>query len=391
MARFLFVVPPLVGHINPTIGVGEELIERGHVVAWYGYKPILEGLLDRDLEIVTTESEIPESLIKQVEAQSKGLRGAHALKFFWEDFLSPLAHAMVPGVRRAVEKFKPDVIVADQQCVAGAHVALENGITWATSATTSAELVNPFKLFPKLKSWADDCLMSFQISHGVKKEDANADLLRESPHLVIAYTTLNLVGNEREFDEHFAFVGPSIGRRKPRDSKSSEIVFSDNGKKILISLGTVNGEVGERFYKVALDAMETIDAEALLVAPPDLIGNVPRNVIVKRFVSQLDILKHVDAVVTHGGHNTVVESLYYGLPLVVAPIRDDQPVISDQVVAAKVGVRVKFSRVQPKELKLAIESILHESIYRENAQRIRESFLKAGGKAEAANRLEKLA
>ena len=31
MSRFLFVVPPLVGHINPTIGVAAALVERGHL------------------------------------------------------------------------------------------------------------------------------------------------------------------------------------------------------------------------------------------------------------------------------------------------------------------------------------------------------------------------
>ena len=43
--------------------------------------------------------------------------------------------------------------------------------------------------------------------------------------------------------------------------------------------------------------------------------------------------------VTHGGHNTVCEALAHGLPLVVAPIRDDQPTVAAQVVQAGAGVR----------------------------------------------------
>ena len=34
MSRILFVVPPLTGHINPTVAVGAELAARGHDVAW---------------------------------------------------------------------------------------------------------------------------------------------------------------------------------------------------------------------------------------------------------------------------------------------------------------------------------------------------------------------
>ena len=36
MSRYLFVVPPLVGHINPTLAVAEQLAGRGHEVAWTG-------------------------------------------------------------------------------------------------------------------------------------------------------------------------------------------------------------------------------------------------------------------------------------------------------------------------------------------------------------------
>ena len=36
MARFLFVVPPFAGHVNPTIPVAAELVSRGHEVAWAG-------------------------------------------------------------------------------------------------------------------------------------------------------------------------------------------------------------------------------------------------------------------------------------------------------------------------------------------------------------------
>lgn len=44
MSGFLFVVPPLVGHINPTVGVAAELAARGHRVAWASADP---GLVRR--------------------------------------------------------------------------------------------------------------------------------------------------------------------------------------------------------------------------------------------------------------------------------------------------------------------------------------------------------
>src|SRR5262245_56525310 len=67
------------------------------------------------------------------------VRGPGALKFLWERFLGPLAEEMAPGVQEAVWRFRPDVLIADQQTIAGGLVAEWLGLRWATSATTSAE------------------------------------------------------------------------------------------------------------------------------------------------------------------------------------------------------------------------------------------------------------
>mgnify|MGYP000904970767 CR=1 FL=1 len=45
MGRFLFVVPPLTGHVNPTLPVAAELVRRGHEVAWTGLPGRTELLL----------------------------------------------------------------------------------------------------------------------------------------------------------------------------------------------------------------------------------------------------------------------------------------------------------------------------------------------------------
>ena len=97
--------------------------------------------------------------------------------------------------------------------------------------------------------------------------------------------------------------------------------------------------------------------QVILVAPPEVVGPLPPNVICQRYVPQLAVLREVDAVVCHGGHNTVCEALARGLPLVIAPIKDDQPIVADQVVAAGAGLRIKFGRVQPPELAAAVTAL----------------------------------
>jgi UDP:flavonoid glycosyltransferase YjiC (YdhE family) len=102
------------------------------------------------------------------------------------------------------------------------------------------------------------------------------------------------------------------------------------------------------------------------------------------------LLSRLDAVVSHAGHNTVCETLAFGLPLVLAPIRDDQPIVADQVVRAGAGVRVHFGRVGPDQLRGAVRRALEDRDLRRSAGAIRRSFDAAGGAPAAANRLERL-
>lgn len=391
MSRFLCVVPPLAGHVNPTVAVGGELLARGHEVAWTGYREVLTDLLPGDRTWIPVADRLPGDLVRTIEERASGLRGAAALKFLWEDFLHPLADDMVAGVERAVDAFAPDVVVVDQQTVAGAVVAERRGLRWATSATTSAELVDPFEGLPRIREWADGLLVDFQVAHGLPASEATADRIRCSPELVLAFTTTALTGPAlRPVAGRVSFVGPATTQR-PDPTPFPWEHLDGNDPGVLVSLGTVNAEAGERFFRAAVEALAERPVRGVVVAPPDAVGPAPPNVVVQRRVPQLALLPHMAAVVTHGGHNTVCEALAHGLPLVVAPIRDDQPVIAAQVVAAGAGVRVRFGRPSPGLLGEAIDQALHAPALRAGAEVIATSFALAGGAPAAAAELEALA
>ncbi|CAA9265227.1 MAG: Zeaxanthin glucosyl transferase, partial [uncultured Corynebacteriales bacterium] len=94
-------------------------------------------------------------------------------------------------------------------------------------------------------------------------------------------------------------------------------------------------------------------------------------------------------VVTHAGLNTVTEALAHGVPLVVAPIRHDQPVNAAAVVAAGAGVRVSFARAEAARLAAALAAVLADPGPRAAAGRIRESFRAGGGVSAAADLVER--
>jgi MGT family glycosyltransferase len=387
VSRFLFVVPPLVGHIVPTVALGQELADRGHQVAWAGDAETVGRLLSPGATLLPVAADFGGQTLAQVRHRSLGLRGAAAFRFLWADFLIPLAVSMVPGVAAAVDEFAPDVVVVDQQALAGALVARQRRLPWATSATTSAELTDQFATTPLLGTWARQCLADFQRDLAV----SDPVDLRFSDHLVLAFTTATLVGPVCDFPGHYVFVGPAISARAGAPEFPWDWLDPDR-QHILVSLGTVNREVGRRFFDTAVAAVAPLAdrLQVIIVAPSDVVGPAPDHVMVRAFVPQLDLLPHLDAVVSHAGHNTVCEALAHGVPLVVAPIRDDQPVIAGQVVDAGAGIRVHFGRVGATELGNAITTLLYDPSYSAAAQRVREEFATAGGATAAADHLEKL-
>src|SRR5690606_21013551 len=112
----LFVVPPLTGHVNPTISVGAALTARGHEVVWAGQvspgssvgaalaargrggvwagRPgVVDRLLPPGARFEPVVGSFGEAELARVQATSRGLRGPEALKFLWEDFIVPYARA----------------------------------------------------------------------------------------------------------------------------------------------------------------------------------------------------------------------------------------------------------------------------------------------------------
>lgn len=389
VGRFLFVVPPLAGHVNPTVSVGRELADRGHGVAWTGHPEVVPELIGTAATFLPVADAVPAPVLEAVVERSGGLRGPAALRFLWQDVLMPLAYTMVPGVERAVGAFGADVLVVDQQALAGAAVAELRGLPWATSATTSAELTDPLAGMGKVGAWVRALIRDFLRDAGLAPGAAATVDPRFSPHLLLAFTTAALAG-PLDLGDHCAFVGPSTSAR--RDTTPFPWDWLRPGTPlVLVSLGTLNWQDGERFFAEAVGALAAMDVQGVVVAPPDLVGEVPGNVLVRPRVPQLALLERAAAVVTHGGHNTVCEALAHALPLVVAPIRDDQPIVAEQVVAAGAGVRVRFGRVRAAGLRAALDEVMGDDSYRRAAGRVQASFASAGGAGAAADRLEALA
>ena len=61
------------------------------------------------------------------------------------------------------------------------------------------------------------------------------------------------------------------------------------------------------------------------------------NFIIRPFVNQGEILKHADLFITAGGMNSIHEALYYGVPCLMCPQREEQRLNAGQFEALGFG------------------------------------------------------
>jgi UDP:flavonoid glycosyltransferase YjiC (YdhE family) len=86
---------------------------------------------------------------------------------------------------------------------------------------------------------------------------------------------------------------------------------------------------------------------------------------------------------THGGMNSTQEGLFYGVPLIIIPQQQGQAHVAMQVVRTGSGICLKKSKVTSELLRESVQKIMSDYSYRENALKMRDSFINAGGPKQA--------
>jgi len=203
--------------------------------------------------------------------------------------------------------------------------------------------------------------------------------------LNIVYTSRAFQPRSETFDRSFHFVGPPVGSRT---EPPAEFCWPGGMRPIVyVSLGTLfNADAG--FYRHCFEAfsgepLQVIMSVGSRVSPGDL-GAPPANVTVASFVPQLEVLQRASAFVTHGGMNSVSESLRMSVPMVTVPQMGEQEIVSRRVEQLRAGLYLAKDEVSPDRLRLSVRRLLKEERFRKVAAGLGETLLAAGGIAEAA-------
>jgi MGT family glycosyltransferase len=113
------------------------------------------------------------------------------------------------------------------------------------------------------------------------------------------------------------------------------------------------------------------------------------NMVGAEFLPQTSVLPQVDLVITHGGNNTVTESLFFGKPMVVLPIFWDQHDNAQRLDETGFGIRVDTYAHEPEELRGAIARLLDDGALADRLAQTSRRLRAARGTELAADLIER--
>ena len=166
-------------------------------------------------------------------------------------------------------------------------------------------------------------------------------------------------------------MGNLMGRpSNPLPKQLEEFMSSSPYGVIVVSFGSWLDDLPSETLEKMLEAFGNVRQNILWKYNGDIPECVPKNVQIVNWFEQNDVLGHpkVKLFIAHGGLNSLIESVYHSIPLVLLPIGVDQ--YTNSVLAADRGIAVvlEIAKFTTLELTSAIEHVLTETSFAENAK-----------------------
>lgn len=388
------------GPTNQCIGLAAILRDRGHTIvfaaesSWagklapFGFIEELvdlaepaEGATDEDAGafwtdfIAETAPEFRKPTVDQLES-----------------FIKPTYQALIDGakyseprLREIVEKHRPDVIVEDNvvlfPALATAGAPYVRIVSCSPLEVSGSDVPPPFSGLPSADRgewdayrteferthrdmWADfDAWVQAQGAPALPDLEfipranaanlyvypAEADYLDARP-LDDSWTRMD--SSVRETDDEY--VLPAEVAERPADSAL-----------IYLSLGSLGGADVELMQRL-VDVLGTTRHRFIVSKGPqaDRI-TLADNMVGEQMLPQTKVIPQVDLVISHGGNNTVTETLHFGKPLIVLPLFWDQYENAQRVDELGFGIRLDTYGFADHELTEAVDRLIADTDLRQ--------------------------
>jgi MGT family glycosyltransferase len=373
------------GPTNNCVGIGRVLLERGARVVFVVEESFAGTLEAQGFEEALMRLKPPPEVEEAPGQFWKDFVRDTAPEFRkptieqLETFILPVWQELVDGARYVDDrlreifgKLEPDVIVEDNVVAFPAVPA--SGRPWMRIVSCNplelkdTELPPTFSGYPTgdRSAW-DDFRRRYRELHGPLQAEFSAfcvergapplpelEFIHESPFL-----NLYLYPAETDY-ERSRPLAPSWRRLEScvREVDEEFRPPPGDGALVYVSLGSLGSADVELMRRLVSALAETPHRYIVSQGPRhDLIELAP-NMTGAEFLPQPAILPHVDLVITHGGNNTVTESIHFGRPMIVLPLFWDQYDNAQRIAECGFGVRLPTYEFEDAQLHEAIERLI---------------------------------
>jgi zeaxanthin glucosyltransferase len=155
------------------------------------------------------------------------------------------------------------------------------------------------------------------------------------------------------------FIGSAV-RTDVADAEVRAWLDSNDAPFVYVSFGSFLSVRGDVLARVAAALASLNLRVALAIGSADRaeLGELPASWLVREFLPQVTLLSHAAAAVTHGGNNSVTESMTYGVPLLVLPFSTDQFAGAAALERVGFGVSLDPNTASIDALRAGLERVL---------------------------------
>src|SRR5918993_1712892 len=155
---------------------------------------------------------------------------------------------------------------------------------------------------------------------------------------------------------------------------------TQNSKIIFCSFGTIQpkdtGQIG--LFLKRLMRVSTRRQYILIIAARGLQTSVEMsadsdNVHIFNFVPQLQVLKHADVFITHGGLNSIREAIYTEVPMLLCPVHPEYDPIGNaaRIAYHQLGLRGKAATDTEDDIAQKLDELLSNPLYKRNIRKLK--------------------
>ena len=384
-STIMVFVLPRIGHITPMVPFLRYFEELGYSVRVYSSSFIASYVEKAGALLVSLDD-----LYDQLEGDAS------------ERAINPLAmmdllELMDERMEQDIRIHPPAFALVDANTIWGRLLAAKYRIPMILSSApmiiNRLTMKKYFRYFDQLTRILETGVMEEKLEEAAKagfpKKDIYSLYTVEEEENCIVYVSKELQPcADRMHAYHIFYAGyedvrgksPEAGAGLPDGGERQRVRSPSSRPLIYISMGTSSVNTGF-FFKNCVTAFkerEELDI-VMAVCSEEIVKqlrNLPGHIRAYSYVNQKDILEKADAVIFHGGLNTLRDSLLAGVPMIICPRAFDKEGNAKRV--EELGAGIALANNRPETLWRAVRLMLSVPSYRENSFRMGETLRKSG-------------